>query len=292
MKRECIFVDVFTDTPYSGNQLAVFPDADGLKTAQMQKLAHEINYSETTFILAVNELVGDFEVRIFTVKFELPFAGHPIIGTAYTIMNILDIWPVGKEVLRLKTKVGVIPVKKRDDYLWMTQNEPSFNRQNTNKNEIADLVGLSPEDIADNLPVEEVSTGNNFLIIPVKNLSAIQRASGNVNKLSEFFNNGACLAPYLFTLETNDRESKVHTRLFGAHMGIIEDPATGSAAGPLTAYLLKYDVFGNEFEIQNEQGIEMGRPSKIMMKGELKDNRYTIMVGGKCACVGRGQFEI
>lgn len=292
MKKECIFIDVFTDIPYSGNQLAVFPDADGLNTEQMQKLANEINYSETTFIFNSGDPEADFEIRIFTIKFELPFAGHPVLGTAYSIMNIFDIWHEKKNILKLKTKVGIIPLEKRNGIIWMTQKEPEFFSQYTDKKEIADLVNLSLEDISDNLPIEEVSTGINMLIIPVKNLFAIQRANGHVNNLNKFFRNKDSLAPYLFTLETMDASAKVHTRFFAPHLGVTEDAATGAAAGPLTAYLLKYDVLGRCFEIQNEQGIEMGRPSKILMKGEIKDNKYTIKTGGACAYVGRGEFTI
>lgn len=292
MKKECIFIDVFTDIPYSGNQLAVFIDADGLNTEQMQKLANEINYSETTFIFNSGDPEADFEIRIFTIKFELPFAGHPVLGTAYSIMNIFDIWHEKKNILKLKTKVGIIPLEKRNGIIWMTQKEPEFFSQYTDKKEIADLVNLSLEDISDNLPIEEVSTGINMLIIPVKNLFAIQRANGHVNNLNKFFRNKDSLAPYLFTLETMDASAKVHTRFFAPHLGVTEDAATGAAAGPLTAYLLKYDVLGRCFEIQNEQGIEMGRPSKILMKGEIKDNKYTIKTGGECAYVGRGEFTI
>jgi trans-2,3-dihydro-3-hydroxyanthranilate isomerase len=126
MIKECIFVDVFADSPYSGNQLAVFPESDGLTTEQMQKLANEINYSETTFVLDSAEPEADFEVRIFTIRFELPFAGHPVLGTAYSIMNIFDIWPEKKDILKLKTKAGIIPLEIKDDNVWMTQKEPEF----------------------------------------------------------------------------------------------------------------------------------------------------------------------
>ena len=292
MERECIFVDVFTDVPYAGNQLAVFPDADDLTDEQMQKLAQEINYSETTFILDGDRPEADFEVRIFTIKYELPFAGHPLLGTAYTIMNILDIWPGKKDILKLKTRVGVIPLEKGNANIWMTQNEPEFFNQYTDKNEIADLINLSSEDISSDLPVEEVSTGNIILIVPVKSLSAIRNATGNVNNMSDFFRDKTAFVPYLFTLETTNEETQVHTRCFAAHMGIIEDAATGSAAGPLTAYLLKHDVFGKDFEITNEQGIEMGRPSRILMKGKIKDNRYSVKIGGTCTYIGKGQFDI
>lgn len=292
MKKECIFIDVFTDTPYSGNQLAVFPNADGLNTEQMQKLANEINYSETTFILNSSNPSADFDIRIFTPKIELPFAGHPTLGTAYSIMDILDIWSQKKDILKLKTKVGVIPLEKENDIIWMTQNEPEFFTKYTDKKEIGDLINVSPEDISDDLPVEEVSTGNNMLIIPIKSLAAIQGADGNVNNLKRFYAGRNAVGPYLFTLETINPNARVHTRFFAAHLGIIEDAATGSAAGPLTAYLLKYNVFGKSFKIENEQGIEMGRPSKILMKGEIKENKYTIKIGGKCVYIGQGEFTI
>ncbi|MGB3478074.1 MAG: PhzF family phenazine biosynthesis protein [bacterium] len=291
MKKECIFIDVFTDKAYSGNQLAVFPNANGLTTEQMQKLANEINYSETTFILKGSDPLADFDIRIFSINIELPFAGHPTLGTAFSIMNILDIWQEKKDILNLKTKVGIIPLERKNDIIWMTQNEPEFFDQYTDKKEIASLINVSSEDISDDLPVEEVSTGNKMLIIPVKNLSAVQGAEGNANELKKIFGNEP-RGPYLFTRETTKPGAELHTRFFAPHLGIIEDAATGSAAGPLTGYLLKHNVFGQSFEVENEQGIEMGRPSKILMKGEIKDNKYIIKIGGKSVYVGKGEFEI
>jgi trans-2,3-dihydro-3-hydroxyanthranilate isomerase len=292
MKKECIFLDVFTDRSYTGNQLAVFPHADGLTTEQMQKLANEINYSETTFILKNTDASADFDIRIFSIKLELPFAGHPTVGTAYAIMDILDIWQEKKDTLTLKTKVGVIPLEKKKEIIWMTQNAPEFFDQYRDKREIADLINVSPEDIADDVPVEEISTGNTMLIIPLKSLAAIRSADGNVNNLKRFYRNKKTVGPYVYTTETVHPGAHVHTRFFAGHLGIIEDAATGSAAGPLTAYLLKYKVFGDSFEIANEQGIEMGRPSMILMRGKLKDSTYTIRIGGQCAYVGRGEFTI
>ncbi|UCG93295.1 MAG: PhzF family phenazine biosynthesis protein [candidate division WOR-3 bacterium] len=292
MKKECIFIDVFTDVPYAGNQLAVFPHADDLTGEQMQRLANEINYSETTFILKSSEPGADFDIRIFTIKRELLFAGHPTLGTAYSIMNIFDIWREKKDILRLKTGVGIIPLEGKDDSIWMTQNEPEFINQYSDKKEIASLINLLPEDISDNSPIEDVSTGANVLIIPLKNLHAIQHASGNVNNLKKFFKERKSGGPYLFSLETTRPNVQVHSRFFAPHIGIIEDPATGSAAGPLTAYLLKHNIFGESFEIANEQGIEMGRPSMIFMKGDKRGNTYTVKIGGKSAYVGRGEFEI
>ncbi len=292
MKKECVFVDVFADSPYSGNQLAVFPDADALSTSQMQKLANEINYSETTFIHKSRDPQADFDIRIFTIKRELPFAGHPILGTAYSIMDLFDFWQNRNDVLRLKTKVGVIPLEKKNHSIWMTQNEPEFFAQYTDKIEIASLINLSPEDISDDFPIEEVSTGNRMLIIPIRSLDVIQRAEGNVSTVKKFFEKENPGGPYLFTRETMSPDAQVHTRFFAPHLGVFEDPATGSAAGPLTAYLLKHNVFGKSFEIANEQGIEMGRPSKILMIGELRGKKYSVKIGGKCAYVGKGEFEI
>jgi trans-2,3-dihydro-3-hydroxyanthranilate isomerase len=291
-KKECLFLDVFTDKAYAGNQLAVFPDGEGLTAKQMQKLACEINYSETTFILKAGKATADFSIRIFTPKAELPFAGHPVLGTAYAIMNLLDIWPVKKPVLKLNMKVGVIPLEKRGGNIWMTQKEPQFFKTYTDKKYIASLVNLTAEDISDDLPMEEVSTGNKVLIVPLKSLAAVQRASGNTDKLIRFYKETGTHAPYIFTRETVNKKAKIHSRFFAPHLGIIEDAATGSAAGPLTGYLLKHNVFGNSFEILNEQGIEMGRPSKILMSGEVKWGKYIIKIGGTCAYAGKGSFVI
>ena len=290
MTKKCFFVDVFTDTPYAGNQLAVFPDADDLTAQQMQKIANEINYSETTFILKSIDPEADYDIRIFTITQELPFAGHPVLGTAYAIKDILKL--TSSDKIRLKTKVGIIPLEQGNGALWMRQNSPEFFEIYTDKNKLASLIDLSPDDISDDLPTEEVSTGNRILIIPIKTLDAVQRSIGNVNNMKTFFSEKSCIAPYIFTLETTNMSAQVHTRFFAAHMGIIEDAATGSAAGPLTGYLLKHEVFGKSFEVINEQGIEMGRPSRIMMRGMLKDDEYTVEIGGKCTFIGTGEFKI
>jgi trans-2,3-dihydro-3-hydroxyanthranilate isomerase len=292
MKKECLFLDVFTDKPYSGNQLAVFPNASDLTTEQMQKLANEINYSETTFIFEPKDSSYDFEIRIFSIQLELPFAGHPTLGTAYAIMNLLDIWQQKKDKIRLKTKVGIIPLEKEEDNLWMQQNEPQFFNQYQNKKEIADLINLLPEDISDKYPVEEVSTGNKMLIIPIKNLAAIKRANGNMNNIKAFQPKDSPVGPYLFALETVNPSAKIHTRFFAPHIGVIEDAATGSAAGPLTGYLLKHKIFGESFTIENEQGLEMNRPSKILLHGEIKENKYIVRVGGKAVYVGKAEFNL
>jgi trans-2,3-dihydro-3-hydroxyanthranilate isomerase len=291
MKKECIFIDAFTDMPYAGNQLAVFPDGRGLSAAEMQNLAKEINYSETTFIFESDNAQADFRVRIFTPARELPFAGHPILGTAYSIMEVFDIWPEKKDTLRLATRVGVIPLRKEKGIIWMTQNRPEFFKQHTDHKLIAALFDLDARDIADDLPVEEVSTGNRMLIVPIKTLDAVQRAQGNIMEMKDFFKEDL-IGPYLFSLETTAPSAKIHTRFFAPHLGILEDPATGSAAGPLVGYLLKHKVFGEEFEVVNEQGVEMGRRSSIMMRGSRQGTEYVIQIGGKCAYVGRGEFEI
>ena len=291
MKRECLFIDVFTDTPYTGNQLAVFPDAARLTQTRMQALANEINYSETTFIIESQDPSYDFQVRIFSPQCEMPFAGHPILGTAYAIKDILKRWDGGQGVLRLKTQVGVIPIEIVDGVMWMQQNQPEFGAAHTDTEQPAALVSLRADDLMKELPVEDVSTGNRMLILPVRTLDAVGRAEGNVHLLKQYFGTRNA-GPYLFTFETTRREAKVHTRFFAPHLGIMEDAATGSAAGPLTAYLLKHGVFGDRFEIINEQGIEMDRPSHIHMKGEKRGDEYVIKIGGRCVLVGTGEFLI
>ena len=292
MKKECLLLDVFTDRPFTGNPLAVFPSADDLTSEQMQKLANEINYSETTFILKSPDSKADYNIRIFTPKSELPFAGHPTLGTAFTLLNIIDSPLRNQSSINLRTKVGIIPLVKSEGHIWMRQNDPEFFNIYENKKEIASLVGLRDDDISDDFPMEEVSTGNTMLMVPVKNLSAIRRAAGNINNITDFFKNKPSLAPYLFTFETIDPVSKVHTRMFAPHLGIMEDPATGSAAGPLTGYLLKQHVFGDRFEIQNEQGMEIGRPSLILMKGAIVDGKYKIEIGGDCCFIGQSVFNL
>ena len=292
MKKECILMDVFTEIPFTGNQLAVFPLSDDLSEIQMQKLANEINYPETTFILKSTDSKADYDIRIFTPKSELPFAGHPTLGTAYVILNILDNELKNQNSIKLRTKAGVIPLEESDGFLWMKQNHPDFFQIYQDIEEIVELVGLEKTDISETLPIEEISTGNTMLLIPVKGLSAMHKAKANVDKIIHFFAKHQSIAPYLFTFETEDPNSKVHTRMFAPHFGIPEDPATGSAAGPLVAYLLKYDVFGSRFEIQNEQGLEMGRPSKIKMRGCITDGKYEIEIGGHCHFIGHATFHI
>jgi trans-2,3-dihydro-3-hydroxyanthranilate isomerase len=292
MVKECLFIDVFTDVPYAGNQLAVFPDSDNLTSQQMQQLANEINYSESTFIFNSNDINADFEIRIFTPKQEVPFAGHPTIGTAFALYKILNLWTIDKQLLRLKTRVGIIPLEFKSDVIWMKQNKPDFLKTYSDKKEIAALVGLTPKDISDILPIQEVSTGNKILIVPVVSLNAIQKASGNAALLEAFYKQTGCLAPYLFTTETVDKNANIHSRFFAPHCGVLEDPATGSAAGPLTGYLLQHNVFGVDFELINEQGIEMNRPSKIRMNGKLDNGEYIVRIGGSCVSVGKGEFSI
>jgi trans-2,3-dihydro-3-hydroxyanthranilate isomerase len=187
--------------------------------------------------------------------------------------------------------MGVIPLEKEKGAIWMTQNKPVFFGEHADKKKIAELFNLLPDDIADRMPIEEVSTGNRMLIVPIKTLRAIQDAQCDVSKMRAFFGS-ELVGPYTFSLETTDPSAAIHTRFFAPHLGILEDPATGSAAGPLTGYLLKHRVFGDSFEILNEQGVEMGRPSKILMRGSVKDDDYCIQVGGNCAYVGKAEFEI
>ena len=292
MKKKCILLDVFTDIPYTGNQLAVFPSADDLNTDQMQKLANEINYSETTFVLNSPNSQADFDIRIFTPRAEMPFAGHPILGTAHVLMNHLNTETEPKTSIKLRTKVGIIPLEELDGNIWMRQNTPEFFSIYQDKQAITELAGLMADDISDDLPIEEVSTGNPVLIIPVRSLESIRKANGIADKIIDFSERNNIIAPYLFTLQTEKSTSHVHTRLFAPHLGIIEDPATGSAAGPLTGYLLKYNVFGQKFEIKNEQGIEIGRPSIIMMKGSVDNGQYNVDIGGKCQVIGESIFYI
>jgi trans-2,3-dihydro-3-hydroxyanthranilate isomerase len=279
-------VDVFAEEKYAGNQLAVFMDAASLTTEEMQKLANETHFSETTFILSDKEKNGGYDVRIFTPDAELPFAGHPTLGTAHIIMDKIVRKPMAKEVV-LNLKVGQIHVSFDGcgGALWMKQIEPSFLRS-FDPAAIADMLGIDVSDIDG--PIREVSTGIPFIITPLKSLAAAQRAYLDLRKYREFFNGKEPEGILVFCKETVDRANQLHVRVFTRFPSVLEDPATGSGNGCLAAYLARERFFGApKVDIRVEQGIEMGRPSRLYLKAEEKDGSIDVRVGGKVIPVAK-----
>ncbi|MGA7934146.1 MAG: PhzF family phenazine biosynthesis protein [Kovacikia sp.] len=285
--------DVFAEKKYAGNQLAVFTGAGDLSTEQMQQIAKETNYSETTFILSPQQRNGGYDVRIFTPAKELPFAGHPTLGTAFILQQ--DV--IGKAVERviLNLKVGQIPVTlsyqdQSPDLLWMHQNPPEFGEVLA-ATTIAPLLGLNSDDIDARFPIQAVSTGVPFLIVPLKTLAALQRIKVNVESLLALVETLEAKEIFVFCPETRHPANQFSARMFAHSLGIPEDPATGSANGCFAGYLLQHRYLGDApVEVRVEQGYEMGRPSLLLLKAQKVEEKINILVGGRVIKVARGEF--
>lgn len=287
-------VDVFAERKYAGNQLAVFRDADSLKTEEMQAIAREMNYSETTFILAEFPQDGGYPVRIFTPDRELPFAGHPTLGTAFVLQQ--SIIQESVSIVRLNLAVGQIPVTlnysgSHIDALWMRQNAPEFGQRFAPET-IAPVLGLSLDQIDDRTPIEEVSTGLPFIIVPLKSLAALQQANVDRAALFKLVETTEAKAMLVFCPEKRNLDNQVSVRVFiEALAGIPEDPATGSANGCLAAYLVQYAYFDqSSIDIRVEQGYEIGRPSLLMLRAQKENEAFEISVGGNVILVAKGEF--
>ncbi|NQT02549.1 MAG: PhzF family phenazine biosynthesis protein [Planctomycetes bacterium] len=286
-------VDVFTEKKYAGNQLAVVRDAAGLSDGEMQNITKEMNYSETTFILSDDQRNGGYDVRIFTPAEEVPFAGHPTLGTAYVIQKEIIKEPA--ETIILNLKVGQIPVTfnykgKDKNVLWMKQIEPAF-RQIIEPEPISEVLGIDKGDIDERFPVQEVSTGMFFIIVPLKTLDAVKRAKVARDKYFKLIKNRQAKAILIFCPETYSKENDLNVRVFVDYFGIPEDPATGSGNGCLAGYLVKHRYFGkNQIDIRAEQGYEIARPSLLYLRAEDTEGQIDISVGGKVVMVARGEL--
>jgi trans-2,3-dihydro-3-hydroxyanthranilate isomerase len=285
-------VDVFAEEEYAGNQLAVVRDAARLSSAQMQRVANEMHFSETSFILSDREQNGGFDVRIFTPASEVPFAGHPTLGTAYIIKHRIAGGTVDNVVLNLK--VGQIPVSFEqeptgNEVLWMRQNEPTFGRT-FDAAKISQVLNVPVDEIDARYPVQEVSTGLPFLIVPVKTLDAVRRIRIDSDKQRELAKDGRAEI-LVFCPQTYTRENDLNVRVFVGLYGIPEDPATGSANGCLAGYLSHYRYFGSDdVEARVEQGCEIGRPSLLRLKAEKREGKIDVYVGGKVVMVAAGEL--
>jgi trans-2,3-dihydro-3-hydroxyanthranilate isomerase len=292
MKREFIICDVFARRRFEGNQLAVFPDGAGLTAEEMQTLAREIHFSETTFILSDRPNERGWPVRIFTPASEVPFAGHPTLGTAYVIWDRFLGRAAGE--VKLDLAVGVVPVAVEDggERLVMTQVPPVFGKS-IEPAEAAKVLGLSPEEIEGRFPCQEVSTGLGFLIVPVQRLGSVQNIKVNLAEYYRLTDRLEAKAVLAFCPHTVDPQCRLHVRVFCDYYDVPEDPATGSANGCLCAWLVRHRYLGAcEFAIHTEQGVEMKRPSLLYLQGGEMDGGISVRVGGKVVKVGRGEFEL
>ncbi len=285
-------LDVFAEEKYAGNQLAVVRNAASLSDDEMQRIAKEMNYSETTFVLSDVARDGGYDVRIFTPQEEVPFAGHPTLGTAFVIQNEIMSEPAAEVILNLK--VGPIPVTfgggDNEGMLWMRQNEPVFGRI-VEPARMASILNLCESEIDDRFPVEEVSTGLPVIIVPLKVLDAARRARINQDDYLGLIEATRAKVVLVYCPETYGPKNDLNVRVFCDYFGIPEDPATGSANGCLAGYLVKHRCFGGDrIDIRVEQGCEIARPSLLYLRAGQNQGRIDISVGGKVVMTAKGQL--
>lgn len=293
-------LDVFTENAFEGNPLAVFPEAVGISDEEMQKIANEMNLSETVFVLPSEEALR--RLRIFTPRQELPLAGHPVVGT-WNLLARLGVTPQaddGVVEIRQELNLGVLPVeiefrRGKPFQVVMTQGKFQPGEIISDNGEIEKLaralgLELSDLDLRDRLPIQAVSTGIRALDVPVKTLDALSRCRINSTALSEVYLAFGAVGCYAFTFETKEENSRVHARFFAPADNIPEDPATGSAAGSLSGYLVHHGATRtNNFTI--EQGDFMNRPSRIFAEvtGE-KGNVERVKIGGSSVVIAKGEI--
>lgn len=289
-------VDVFAESRFAGNQLAVALASSEVSRAKMQQIAQEMHYSETTFVTPGKKADGGYDVRVFTPDTELPFAGHPTLGTAYVIQSQLVRRPVPE--VRLNMKVGQIPVTftyKRGvaDVIWMRQNDPAFGRT-FDPVEVAPLLGLEVSDFDLKFPVMEVSTGLWFAIVPLKSLDTVKRVALNQAAAAQYLSRAKAIGFLVFSSETYSKENDLNVRVLGPSPSIPEDPATGSGNGTLAAYLVKNRYFGKEeVDLRVEQGYEIARRSLLLIRAHRrkKGDGIEVNVGGRVQFVARGDLS-
>jgi trans-2,3-dihydro-3-hydroxyanthranilate isomerase len=292
MHNKFYIVDVFAEKKYSGNQLAVIRNASNLSSEEMQKIAFEFNFPETTFILSDDINNNGFDVRIFTPKEEIPFAGHPTLGTAYVIQNEILSSPDDKVTLNLK--VGQIPVttEKNLGIFQMQQNQPSFG-QLFEADIVCEVLSITKQGLDTKFPIEEVSTGLPCIIVPVKNLLTLKNIKINREKYFDLVGNISAKLILAFCSETYSDDLDLSVRVFVDYYGIPEDPATGSGNGFLAGYIVKHRYFDKtRIEIRTGQGYEINRPSNIYLKAAENDTGIDVFVGGKVIKIAEGSLII
>ena len=287
-------VDVFTGHIFGGNPLAVFTEGQCFKEEDLQKVAREMNLSETTFVYPPSTEEAEFDVRIFTPTREIPFAGHPTLGTAY-VLRKYGMVTSETNPIRLNFKAGIISVRSEQGKIFMQHPPAKILRELSHSEKIAEALGLLQGDLDENLPVQVVSTGFPALFVPVTTLKAMQEISLNSQVLSEVLQPLGIDMIYPFSCETVTAEYTVHVRSFAPSLGIPEDPATGSVAGAMGAYWAGLERNKNRPDIAMiiEQGYEMERPSLIHVEiSKQVDGVQKILVGGETQPVFRGLMRI
>jgi trans-2,3-dihydro-3-hydroxyanthranilate isomerase len=293
MKRRLYTLDVFTTKPFAGNPLAVVTDGDGIPTAKMQAIAREMNLSETVFIQRPTNNRALARLRIFTTTRELPFAGHPVIGTWFLLAE-LGVVPASEGPVHVlqQTGAGILPVELtfhdgRPKYVTMTQKAAQFSRARVNRAALATALGLKLGDFDSSLPVEFVSTGIPNLVVPLASRAALARIQMNMRALFQVISGKGTVA-YCFVL---DGPGRVSSRGI-LPWGILEDPATGSASGSLGAYLVKHERLRAGEILRISQGVDMGRPSEIQVVVGSERGKLVPKVSGAAVRICEGHIEV
>ncbi|MGF7215195.1 trans-2,3-dihydro-3-hydroxyanthranilate isomerase [Spirosoma lacussanchae] len=298
-------VDVFASQRYQGNPLAVFDardvPADVLTTELMLALAREINFQESTFVMGGSVERG-FDVRIFTPEYEVPFAGHPTLGTSWVLAHHLA--KTGIVPFSLNLGVGPVPVRWEEETPWLKAAQPRFG-QTYDPADLARLLHLPPEAIDTDWPIEWVSTGLEYVMVPLRSLAAVRAIRLDKDDLEAWLlahglhktNNpqGLHSSLYPFCRETYQATNQLNARMFCFEQGqVAEDPATGSAGSCLLAYLLRHRVFGpGPVQLRLEQGYEAGRPSLLELNGSLtSEGLFDLQIGGRVQYVAAGTWVV
>jgi len=297
-----LHLDVFTDRAFGGNQLAVFTSPQGLSTGEMQAITREMNFSECTFVFAPESAETDHRVRIFTPGKELPMAGHPTIGTAFALAED-GVVPPGQARTVFGEGVGPVPVDLaweggRLSFAWMTQLRPTFGQPVAAAETVAAALGVEPAAIrSTGVPVQEVSCGVPFLMVPLATRAAVDAASldrPGLDRLRGALSSGTTEV-FLFSTEQAGEAATAYSRMFAPGLGVAEDPATGAASGPLGSYLVRHGLvpLSAADRMVSLQGVKMGRPSRIHIAIDVEGGEITrVRVGGQSVVVGEGTIWI
>jgi trans-2,3-dihydro-3-hydroxyanthranilate isomerase len=298
-----LHLDVFTNRRFGGNQLAVFPDASGLTDRAMQLMAREMNFAESTFLTDSSQTGTDVRLRIFTPAVEMPMAGHPVIGTTFALAQLGRIVPPRQSWV-FGLNIGPLPVELewksgRLDFAWMTQRSPEFGEPE-DVSAVAAALNVTDRLILDTgLPVQRVSCGVPFVMVPMISRAAVDDAVADAQALSALAAKSGLshYSLYCFTQErSRDDEADTYSRMFAPGLGVYEDPATGSASGPLGCYLVRHGALAAGVDargILNLQGRKLGRPSWIRISIESQGSTIRrVRVGGMSVLVAEGMFDV
>ena len=282
-------VDVFAEDTYSGNQLAIYIVDSPVSDGEMQRIAHEIHFAESTFILSDKPGENGYPVRIFTPEREVDFAGHPSLGTAYIIRDHLIRHPVDSVTLDLK--VGPIPISfSKDGSVWMDQIEPEF-RHISEDEALLKMLNLPLDARHPDFPIEQVSTGLPHILIPLKNLDCLKKAKVDKDLYFKIIEKTWAKNILVFCGEGYTTDYDISVRMFADYLGIPEDPATGSGNGCLAGYLVKHRFFKSDaINIKVAQGYEINRPSLLLLRAEDGEEGIKISVGGKVIPIAEGDW--